>query len=68
MKSDNAEFFKHIYPYKTRHESSSEGSKQPREEPKENETNGESSRQSKRQRTLTSFGSNFLIFLLESKT
>ena len=37
MKSDSAEFFEHIYPYKTRFESSSGRSKQPREEPKENE-------------------------------
>ena len=35
MESDSAEFFEHIYPYKTRLESSSGGSKQPREEPKE---------------------------------
>ena len=35
MESDSAEFFEHIYPYKTRLESSSGGSKQPREAPKE---------------------------------
>ncbi|RAN85569.1 hypothetical protein B5P41_34280, partial [Bacillus sp. SRB_28] len=62
MESDNAEFFEHIYPYKTRLESSSGGSKQPREEPKENETNEESPRRSKRQRTTTSFGSDFVTF------
>ena len=56
MESDSAEFFKHIYPYKTRLESSSGGSKQPREEAKENEQNEKSPRHSKRQKTSTSFG------------
>ena len=60
-------FFEHIYPYKTRLESSSGGSKQPREEPKENEQNKESPRGSKRQKTSTSFGSYFVTFLLESE-
>ena len=59
-------FFEHIYPCKTRLESSSGGSKQPREEPKNNEPNEESPRRSKHQRTSTSFGSDFVIFLLES--
>ena len=67
MESDSAEFFEHIYPYKTRLESSSGGSKQPREEPKENEPNEESPRRSKHQRKSTSFGSDFVIFLLESE-
>ena len=67
MESDSAEFFEHIYPYKTRLESSSGGSKQPREEPKENEQNEESPRRSKRQKTSTSFGSDFVTFLLESE-
>ena len=44
MKSDSAEFFEHIYPYKTKLESSSGGSKQPREDSKENEDNEESLR------------------------
>ena len=66
MESDSAEFFEHIYPYKTRLESSSRGSKQPREEPKENEQNEESPRRSKRQKTSTSFRSDFVTFLLES--
>ena len=60
-------FFEHIYPYKTRFESSSGGSKQPREEPKENEQNEESPRRSKRQKTSTSFGSDFVTFLLKSE-
>ena len=67
MESDSAEFFEHIYRYKTRLESSSGGSKQPREEPKENEQNEESPRCSKRQKTSTSFGSDFVKFLLESE-
>ena len=67
MESDSVEFFEHIYPYKTRLESSSGGSKQPREEPKENEQNEESPRRSKRQKTSTSFGSDFVTFLLESE-
>ena len=67
MESDSAEFFEHIYPYKTRLEPSSGGSKQPRDEPKENEQNEESPRRSKRQKTSTAFGSNFVTFLLESE-
>ena len=67
MKSDSAEFFEHIYPYKTRLESSSGVSKQPREEPKQNEQNGASPRCSKRQKTSTSFGSDFVTFFLESE-
>ena len=54
--SDNDEFFEHIYPYKTRLESSSGGSKQHREEQKENEQNEESPRRNKCQKTSTSFG------------
>ena len=67
MESDSAEFFEHIYPYKTRLESSSGLSKQPIEEPKENEQNEESPRRSKRQKTSTLFGSDFVTFLLESE-
>ena len=50
MESDSVEFFEHIYPYKTRLESSNGGS-----------------RRSKRQKTSTSFGSDFVTFLLESE-
>ncbi|XP_070017078.1 uncharacterized protein [Nicotiana sylvestris] len=39
MKSDNAEFFESICPYKTECESLNERPKQPREEPKENTPN-----------------------------
>ena len=60
MESDSPEFFEHIYPYKTRLESSSAGSKQPREEPKVNETNEESPKRSKRQRICTLFGYDFV--------
>ena len=67
MESDSAEFFGHIYPYKTRLESSSGSHKKPREEQKENEQNEESPRRSKRQNTSTSFGSDFVTFFLESE-
>ncbi|PHU14405.1 Calcineurin B-like protein 4 [Capsicum chinense] len=67
IESDNAEFFENIYPYKIRHEQSSGGSKRPRDEPSENVHNEENPRCSTRQRTSTSFGSNFLTFLLENE-
>lgn len=44
--SDNVEFFEHIYPYKTRHELSSEEFKRPRDEPKKNVLNKENLRHS----------------------
>ncbi|PHT79676.1 Isochorismate synthase, chloroplastic [Capsicum annuum] len=47
---------------------SSGGSKQPRDEPSENVHNEESPRRSTRQRTSTSFGSDFVTFLLENKS
>ncbi|PHT43609.1 hypothetical protein CQW23_17634 [Capsicum baccatum] len=65
--SDNAEFFEHIYLYKTRHEQSSGGSKQPRDEPSEDVHSDENPRHSTRQRMSTSFGSDFVIFLLENE-
>ena len=43
------------------------GSKQPKEKPKDNETNEEGPRHSKCQRKTTSFGSDFVTFLLESE-
>ena len=67
IESDNDEFFENIYPYKTRHERSSGGSKQPRDEPSENVHNDENPRRSTRQRTSTSFGSDFVTFLLENE-
>lgn len=54
--------------YKTILELSSEGYKQPREEPNESDHNEKNSRQSKRQKISTSFGLEFLIFLLENDT
>lgn len=67
IESDNAEFFENIYPYKTECESSSEKSKRPREEPKESKSIEEDPRRSKRQRISTSFGPNFVTFLLENE-
>ena len=67
IESDNAEFFKNIYLYKIRHEQSSGGSKRPRDEPSENVHNEENPRRSTRQRTPTSFGSDFITFLLENE-
>ncbi|KAF3684374.1 putative tyrosyl-DNA phosphodiesterase 2-like [Capsicum annuum] len=49
------------------HEQFSRGSKRPRDEPSENVHNEENPRRSTRQRTLTSFGLNFVIFLLENE-
>ena len=67
MESDNAEFFESIYPYKTECESLSERPKRPREEPKENTPSIEDPRHSKRKRTSTSFGPDFVTFLLENE-
>ncbi|KAF3648173.1 hypothetical protein FXO38_18296 [Capsicum annuum] len=67
IESDNVEFFENIYPYKTRHEQSSGGSKRPRDELSENVHNEYNPRRSTHQRTSTTFGSNFVIFLLENK-
>ncbi|XP_070045004.1 uncharacterized protein [Nicotiana tomentosiformis] len=67
IESDNAEFFESIYPYKTECESLSERHKRPREEPKENIPSEEDPRRSKRQRTSTSFGPDFVTFLLENE-
>ncbi|PHU21498.1 hypothetical protein BC332_06605 [Capsicum chinense] len=67
IESDNAEFFENIYPYKTRHEQSSEGSKRHRDEPSENLHNEENARRSTCQRTFTTFGSDFVTFLLENE-
>ncbi|XP_070020492.1 uncharacterized protein [Nicotiana sylvestris] len=64
---NNAEFFESIYPYKTECESLSERPKRPREEPKENTPSIEDARRSKRQRTSTSFGPDFVTFLLENE-
>ncbi|PHT51255.1 Peroxidase 9 [Capsicum baccatum] len=50
-----------------KHEQSSGGSKRPRDEPSENVYNEENPRRSTRQRTSTSFGSNFVTFLLENE-
>ncbi|PHU24849.1 hypothetical protein BC332_03181 [Capsicum chinense] len=68
IESDNVEFFENIYSYKTRHEQSSGWSKRPRDEPSENVHNNENLRRSTRQRTSTSFGLNFVTFLLENKS
>ncbi|PHT29367.1 hypothetical protein CQW23_31044 [Capsicum baccatum] len=67
IESHNAKFFENIYPYKTRHERSSGGSKRPRDEPSENVHNEENPRRSTCQRTSTSFGSDFVTFLLENE-
>ncbi|PHT58062.1 hypothetical protein CQW23_00425 [Capsicum baccatum] len=67
IESDNAKFFENIYPYKTRHEQSSRGSKRPRDEPSENVYNKDNPRHSTRQRTSTTFGSDFVTFLLENE-
>ncbi|PHT43249.1 hypothetical protein CQW23_17274 [Capsicum baccatum] len=67
IESDNAEFFKNIYPYKIRHEQSSGGSKRSQDEPSENVHNEENPRRSICQRTSTSFESDFVTFLLENK-
>ncbi|PHT84306.1 hypothetical protein T459_12749 [Capsicum annuum] len=67
IESDNAEFFKNIYPYKTRDEQSSGGSKRPQDELSENVHNEENPRRRTRQRTSTTFGSDFVTFLLENK-
>ncbi|KAF3671469.1 putative tyrosyl-DNA phosphodiesterase 2-like [Capsicum annuum] len=64
---NNAEFFENIYPYKTRHEQFSGGPKRPRDEPSENVHNEENPRHSTRQRTSTSFGLDFVTFLLENE-
>ena len=67
IESDNAEFFENIYPYKKECESFGEGSKRPREETKESTCNQENPRRSKRQRTSTSFGPDFVTFLLDNE-
>ncbi|XP_070049109.1 uncharacterized protein [Nicotiana tomentosiformis] len=67
IESDNAEFFENIYPYKMECESSSEKFKRPQEEAKESIFDEENPRRSKRQRTATSFGPDFLAFLLENE-
>ena len=67
IESDNADFFETIYPYKKECASSSKESKRPREEIKENIPDEENPRRSKRQRTTTSFGPEFLTFLLENE-
>ena len=67
MESDNAEFFEMIYPCKMEKESSAEGSKRPRETTNEGPSNEEEPRRGKRQRTSTSFGPDFLTFLLENE-
>ncbi|KAF3660091.1 hypothetical protein FXO37_13667 [Capsicum annuum] len=67
IESYNVEFFENIYPYKTRHEQSSGGSKRPRDELSENVHNEYNPRRSTHQRTSTTFGSDFVTFLLENK-
>ncbi|PHT40155.1 hypothetical protein CQW23_19009 [Capsicum baccatum] len=67
IESANAEFFENIYPYKTRHEQSIGGSKRPQDESSENVHNYDNPRRSTRQVTSTSFGSDFVIFLLENE-
>ena len=70
MESDNAEFFEHIYLYKTRLESSSGrmGLNNPEKNQKRMKTNEESPRRNKLKMPTTSFGSDFITFLLESET
>ncbi|XP_049398979.1 2-oxoisovalerate dehydrogenase subunit alpha 1, mitochondrial-like [Solanum stenotomum] len=63
---DNTEFFEHIYPYKTEYESTSERPKRPREESTENTLPNEDPRRN-RQRKSTSFGPDFVAFLLENE-
>ncbi|PHT63595.1 hypothetical protein T459_32530 [Capsicum annuum] len=67
IESDNAKFFENIYSYKLRHEQSSGGSKQPGDESIENKHNKENPRCSTRQRMSTSFGLDFVTFLLENE-
>ncbi|XP_070041352.1 uncharacterized protein [Nicotiana tomentosiformis] len=67
IESDNVEFFENIYPYKYECKSSIEKSKRPREEENESTFNEENPRSSKHQRTTTSFGPDFLTFLLENE-
>ncbi|KAF3661813.1 hypothetical protein T459_16427 [Capsicum annuum] len=67
IESNNTEFFENIYPYKIRHEQSSKGSKRPRDEPSENVHYKDNPRCSTHQRTSTSFGSDFVTFLLENE-
>ncbi|XP_070010407.1 uncharacterized protein [Nicotiana sylvestris] len=63
----NAEFFENIYPYKIECEPSSEKSKRPREEAKKSTFGEDNPRRSKCQMTATSFGPDFLAFLLENE-
>ena len=67
IESDNAEFFETIYPYKKESEVTCQKSKRPREEITDGMPNEENPRRSKRQRISTSFGPDFLTFLLENE-
>ena len=67
IESNNVEFFENIYPYKIRHEQSSGGSKRPRDEESEDVHSDENPRRSTHQRTSTSFGSDFVTFLLKNE-
>ena len=71
IKSRNASFFEHVFPYKTREDASS--SKRAIETPGEEEDDDDEEpmevepRRSKRARVEKSYGSDFITFMLESE-